>query len=82
MSGLPLWSSGYGSELPMQGAWVQSLVRELDLTCNSVREIKIEGILFRFQKHESSPLTLSLTYLDTAQSHACLQAQQIRQHFV
>ena len=24
----------------MQGAWVQSLVRELDLTCNSIREIR------------------------------------------
>ena len=27
--GLPWRSSGYDSELPMQGAWVQSLVREL-----------------------------------------------------
>ena len=78
MSGLPLGSSGYGSELPMQGAWVQSLVKELDLTCNSVRGIKIEEILFRFQKHESRPLT----YLDTAQLHACLQAQQVRQHYI
>ena len=81
MSGLLSWSSGYGSELPLQGAWVQSLVRELDLTCNSVREIKIEEILFTFQKHESRPLT-SLTYLDTAQFHACLQAQQVRRHFM
>ena len=24
----------------MQGAWVQSLVRELDLTCTSIREIR------------------------------------------
>ena len=31
--GLPWWSSGKDSALPMQGAWVLSLVRELDLTC-------------------------------------------------
>ena len=30
--GLPRWSSGYDSALPMQGAQVQSLVRELDST--------------------------------------------------
>ena len=27
--GLPWWSSGYGFMLPVQGTWVQSLVREL-----------------------------------------------------
>ena len=27
--GLPWWSSGEASVLPLQGAWVQSLVREL-----------------------------------------------------
>ena len=27
--GLPWWSSGYGSVLPLQGAWVQSLVGEI-----------------------------------------------------
>ena len=27
--GLPWWSSGQDSALPMQGTWVQSLVREL-----------------------------------------------------
>ena len=32
---LPSWSSGYDSVLPMQGPWVQSLVRELDLTCHN-----------------------------------------------
>ena len=31
--GLPCWSSGWNSELPVQGAWVRSLVREPDLTC-------------------------------------------------
>ena len=31
--GLPWWSSGKGSVLPMQGAWVRSLVRELDPSC-------------------------------------------------
>ena len=30
--GLPLWSSGSDSMFPVQGAWVQSLVRKLDLT--------------------------------------------------
>ena len=33
--GLPWWSSGWDSELPMQGAWVRSLVRELDPTCRN-----------------------------------------------
>ena len=32
-SGLRLWHSGEDSTLPMQGARVQSLVRELDPTC-------------------------------------------------
>ena len=27
---LPCWSSGQDSELPMQGAWVQPLVRKID----------------------------------------------------
>ena len=32
---LPWWSSGYDSMLPMWGAWVESLVRELDpMFCN------------------------------------------------
>ena len=31
--GLPWWSSGYDSALPMQGAWVRFLARELDPTC-------------------------------------------------
>ena len=30
MRGLPWWSSGWDSMLPMKGVWVQSLVRELD----------------------------------------------------
>ena len=29
LQGLPLWSSGWGSVLPLQGAWVWFLVREL-----------------------------------------------------
>ncbi|XP_029088585.1 trans-Golgi network integral membrane protein 2 isoform X1 [Monodon monoceros] len=33
--GLPWWSSGQGSAPPMQGAWVRSLVRELDPTCRN-----------------------------------------------
>ena len=33
--GLPWWSSGWDSVLPMQGAWVRSLVRELRSTCPS-----------------------------------------------
>ena len=31
--GLPWWFSGKDSELPVQGAWIQSLVRKLDPTC-------------------------------------------------
>ena len=31
--GLPWWSSSSGSELQMQGPWVQSSPRELDPTC-------------------------------------------------
>ena len=31
----PRWSSGQDSALPMQGAWVQSLVRELNPTCHN-----------------------------------------------
>ena len=31
--GLHWWSSGLDSALPMQGAWVWSLLRELDFTC-------------------------------------------------
>ena len=27
--GIPWWSSGYDSALPLQGAWVQSLVGKL-----------------------------------------------------
>ena len=41
LQGLPWWSSGQDSARPVQGAWVQSLVRELDpaygnheFTCN------------------------------------------------
>ena len=30
--GLPWWSSGYDSVPPVQGVWVQSLVKELDPT--------------------------------------------------
>ena len=30
VTGTPWWSSGYDSTLPVQGAWVGSLVRELD----------------------------------------------------
>ena len=33
--GFPWWSSGSDSKLPMQGAQVQSLVRELDPTCKN-----------------------------------------------
>ena len=33
--GFSWWSSGEDSELVMQGAWVQSLVRELDPTCHN-----------------------------------------------
>ena len=32
---LPWWSSGWHSELPMQGPQVQSLVRELYPTCHN-----------------------------------------------
>ena len=35
--GIPWWSSDWDSELPMQGAWVRSLVRELDPSCHSWR---------------------------------------------
>ena len=35
MQGLPWWSSGYGSALPKQGAWVPSLVRDLAPTCRN-----------------------------------------------
>ena len=31
--GLPWWSSGYDSTLPVQRAWVPSLVGELGPTC-------------------------------------------------
>ena len=30
--GLPWWFSGYDLALPTQGAWVQSLVKELERT--------------------------------------------------
>ena len=33
--GLPSWPSGWNSVLPIQGARVQSLVRELDPTCHN-----------------------------------------------
>ena len=33
--GLPGWSCGYDFMLSMQGAWVQTLVRELDPTCHN-----------------------------------------------
>ena len=32
--GLPWWSSGLDSKLPVQGAWVRSLVRELHPACH------------------------------------------------
>ena len=35
MEGLPWWSSGWDSTLPMQGAQVQSLIMELDPTCRN-----------------------------------------------
>ena len=44
-TGLPLWSSGQDSTLPMQGAWFSSLARELDPTlklhCKSALHQKI-----------------------------------------
>ena len=33
--GLPWWFSGEDSTFPMQGAWVQPLVRELNPTCRN-----------------------------------------------
>ena len=33
--GLPLWSSGQVSTLPMQGTLVQCLIKELDPTCHN-----------------------------------------------
>ena len=35
VGGFLWWSSGRDSVLPMQGTWVQSLVRELDPTCHT-----------------------------------------------
>ena len=35
MLGLPWWSSGWDSALPMQGAWVRSLDKELDPVCSN-----------------------------------------------
>ena len=37
VAGLPWWSSGQDTAFSMQGAWVQFLVRELDLTCRNQR---------------------------------------------
>lgn len=33
--GLPWWSRGRDSALPVRGVWVQALVRELDLACRN-----------------------------------------------
>ena len=38
--GLPRWSSGWGSVLPMQEAWVRSLIRELGPTCYILLKIR------------------------------------------
>ena len=35
LRGLPWWFSGQDSALPRQGAWVQSLIGELDPICHS-----------------------------------------------
>ena len=35
LEGIPWWSTGWDSVLPMQGTWVQSLVRELGPTCHN-----------------------------------------------
>ena len=38
MVGIPWWSSDLDSMLPLQGTWVQSLVRELDPMCHNLRK--------------------------------------------
>ena len=43
--GLPWWSSGQDYVLPMQGAWVQSLVGELDPTC--MRQLRLRLLQLR-----------------------------------
>ena len=35
VQGLAWWTSGYDSMRPVQGAWVRSLVRELDSTATT-----------------------------------------------
>ena len=35
IQGLPWWPWGEDSKLPKQGAWVRSLVRELDPACHN-----------------------------------------------
>ena len=47
----------------------------------AVREIKIEEVLFRLQKQESRSLTCFCPAWTLTGFHACLQAQQVRQHF-
>ena len=47
LPGLPRWSSGQGSSLPMQGAWVRSLVRELrsHMQQDAVKKKQIQAFL-------------------------------------
>ena len=39
MVGIPWWSSDLDSMLPLQGTWVQSLVRELDPMCHDEERV-------------------------------------------
>ena len=74
VKGLPWWSSGYDSTLPMQGAWVRSLVGELrsHIPCvvwpkkkikNSCEAARLNIILTKYVRTNEDKIGLALLRL-------------------
>ena len=57
--GFPLWSSGWDATLPMKGAWVWSLFRELDPT---YRNYKILHAASKTRHRQNKPININ-TYI-------------------
>ena len=60
--GLSWWSNGQDSTLPIQGAWLQSLTRELDATCQQLKDtVCCTKDSTRLNQDMARMLSLSLT---------------------
>ena len=54
LQGFPWWSGGYDCKLPMQEAWVRSLVRELDPKCHNLEFVATKTWCSKIKKKKSS----------------------------